>query len=40
MFDLTNEIRGFKNEGWENYRQQLLNSYPQKSAEENFQHTS
>lgn len=24
MFDLTNEIRGFKNEGWENYRQQLL----------------
>ena len=30
MFDLTNEIRGFKNEGWENYRQQLLNSYPQK----------
>ena len=40
MFDLTNEIRGFKNEGWENYRQQLLNSYPQKSAEENFQHAS
>ena len=21
MFDLTNEIRGFKNEGWEAYRQ-------------------
>ncbi|MFQ3174002.1 MAG: nitroreductase/dihydropteridine reductase, partial [Flavobacterium sp.] len=21
MFDLTNDIRGFKNEGWENYRQ-------------------
>ncbi len=40
MFDLTNEIRGFKNEGWENYRQQLLNSYPQQSAEENFQHAS
>jgi len=40
MFDLTNEIRGFKNEGWENYRQQLLNSYPQKDAEENFQHAS
>jgi len=40
MFDLTNKIRGFKNEGWENYRQQLLNSYPQKSAEENFQHAS
>jgi nitroreductase/dihydropteridine reductase len=28
MFDLTNEIRGFKNEGWENYRQMLLGSYP------------
>ena len=40
MFDLTNEIRGFKNEGWENYRQQLLSSYPQKDAEENFQHAS
>ena len=40
MFDLTNEIRGFKNEGWENYRQQLLNSYPQKHAEENFNHAA
>jgi nitroreductase len=38
MFDLTNEIRGFKNEGWENYRQMLLNSYPQKDADENFNH--
>jgi nitroreductase/dihydropteridine reductase len=40
MFDLTNEIRGFENEGWENYRQMLLNSYPQKDAEENFQHAA
>jgi len=40
MFDLTNEIRGFKNEGWENYRQQLLGSYPQKDAEINFQHAA
>ena len=40
MFDLTNEIRGFKNEGWENYRQMLLNSYPQKDAEENFNHAA
>lgn len=40
MFDLTNTIRGFKNEGWENYRQQLLNSYPQKDAEENFNHAA
>jgi hypothetical protein len=29
MFDLTNTIRDMKNEGWENYRQMLLNSYPQ-----------
>ncbi|SDS58762.1 Nitroreductase [Gillisia sp. Hel1_33_143] len=40
MFDLTNEIRGFKNEGWENYRQMLLDSYPQKDEEENFNHAS
>lgn len=40
MFDLTNEIRGFKNEGWENYRQRLLSIYPQKDAEENFEHAS
>lgn len=40
MFDLTNEERGFKNEGWENYRQMLLGSYPQKGAEINFQHAA
>ncbi len=40
MFDLTNDIRGFKNEGWENYRQMLLSSYPQKNAEENFNHAA
>ncbi len=40
MFDLTNEIRGFKNEGWENYRQQLLASYPPRDAEINFQHAA
>ena len=40
MFDLTNEIRGIKNEGWENYRQMLLSIYPQKGAEENFNHTA
>ncbi|MCD8423037.1 NAD(P)H-dependent oxidoreductase [Tenacibaculum finnmarkense] len=40
MFDLTNEIRGFKNEGWENYRQMLLSSYPQKDSEENFNHAA
>src|SRR5690606_19831926 len=40
MFDLTNTIRGFKNEGWENYRQSLLSSYPQRSPEENFNHAA
>lgn len=40
MFDLTNEIRGFKNEGWENYRQMLLKSYPQQDEEVNFNHAA
>ncbi len=40
MFDLTNEIRGFKNEGWENYRQKLLSEYPQQDAEDNFNHAA
>lgn len=40
MFDLTNEERGFKNEGWENYRQMLLSTYPQRDAETNFQHAA
>ena len=40
MFDLTNEIRGFKNEGWENYRQMLLSAYPNKDPEENFNHAA
>lgn len=40
MFDLTNEVRGFRNEGWESYRQLLLSTYPQRDAEENFQHAA
>ncbi len=40
MFDYTNEVRGFKNEGWENYRQMLLSSYPQRGPEVNFQHAA
>lgn len=40
MFDLTNTVRGFKNEGWENYRQMLLDSYPQRDAETNFNHAA
>ncbi|MFC3163958.1 NAD(P)H-dependent oxidoreductase [Ciceribacter thiooxidans] len=40
MFDLVNEERGFRNEGWENYREMLLNSYPQRDPEVNFQHAA
>jgi nitroreductase len=40
MFDLTNDERGFKNEGWENYRNTLLSGYPQRGAEVNFQHAA
>tara|TARA_Y100000385_G_scaffold291361_1_gene368883 strand:- start:409 stop:1041 length:633 start_codon:yes stop_codon:yes gene_type:complete len=40
MFDLTNEIRGFKNDGWENYRQMLLKAYPKRDPEVNFNHAS
>ena len=40
MFDLTNDIRNFKNEGWENYRQMLLSTYPKRDAEVNYQHAA
>ena len=40
MFDLCNEIRGFSDPGWENYRKMLLSSYPHRSAVENFNHTA
>ncbi len=40
MFDLTNSVRGFVNEGWENYRQRLLSFYPQRDAEVNFNHAA
>ena len=40
MFDLVNEERGMKNQGWEDYRQLLLGSYPQRDAEVNFEHAS
>lgn len=40
MFDLTNEIRGFKNEGWEAYRQMLLSKYPKQDSEQNFNHAA
>jgi nitroreductase len=40
MFDLTNEVRGFKSESWENYRNMLLSKYPPRGAEVNFQHAA
>ena len=40
MFDLTNDERGFRNEGWENYRNSLLDSYPTRGTEVNFQHAA
>lgn len=40
VFDYTNTVRGIKNEGWENYRQMLLNMYPQRDAEVNFNHAA
>ncbi len=40
MFDLVNEERGFKSEGWESYRKVLLERYPARGAEANFQHAA
>ncbi|KKB64910.1 nitroreductase [Robbsia andropogonis] len=37
MFDLTNDVRGFKNEGWENYRKMLLGIVADRGTEANFQ---
>jgi nitroreductase len=40
MFDLVNEQRGVKNEGWENYRQMILSTYVPRDAEVNYQHAA
>ena len=40
MFDYTNEVRNFRSEGYENYRQMLLGMYPQREPEQNFQHAA
>ncbi len=40
MFDLVNEERGIKNEGWEAYRQMLLSTYPQRDEKVNFEHAA
>lgn len=37
MFDLTNEVRGVVNEGWENYRQMLLGIVAARGKEGNYQ---
>jgi len=40
MFDLTNDERGFKSDGWEAYRMVLLSAYPPRGPETNFQHAA
>ena len=40
MFDLVNDERGFRNGGWEAYRQMLLNTYPQRDSQTNFEHAA
>lgn len=40
MYDYVNQERGGSNEGLENYRSMLLNTYPQRGAEVNFQHAA
>ena len=40
MFDLVNDVRGVRNEGWEAYRQQVLKSYVGRDAEVNYQHAA
>jgi nitroreductase len=39
-FDMTEEIRNFKNEAGIAYRQMLLNNYPNRDAEVNFTHAA
>lgn len=40
VFDLTNKIRGYENEGFEAYRQKLLSFYPNQDPENNFTHAA
>ena len=39
-FDFTNAERGGSNEGWENYRQMLLKTYPARDPQVNFEHAA
>ncbi|MBP6901792.1 MAG: nitroreductase family protein [Burkholderiaceae bacterium] len=40
MFDYTNQVRGFRNEGFEAYRQKLLALYPGRDAQLNAEHAA
>jgi nitroreductase len=40
MFDLVNKERGFTNEGWENYRKMLLDTYVPRDPQVNFEHAA
>ena len=40
MFDYTNAQRGGTNEGWDNYRKMLLNLYPARDPQVNFEHAA
>lgn len=40
MFDLVNKERGFTNEGWENYRKMILDTYPPRDPQVNFEHAA
>ena len=40
MFDLNVNMRGGTNEGWENYRHMLLNNYPLRDPQVNFEHAA
>jgi len=39
-FDLVNDERGIRNEGWENYRKMILGLYPPRDPEVNFEHAA
>ncbi|MFD1746869.1 NAD(P)H-dependent oxidoreductase [Rhizobium helianthi] len=40
MFDLVNQERGFTNEGWENYRKMILDTYVPRDPQINFEHAA
>ena len=40
LFDRANAERGFKNEGWQAFRQHVLGGYPRKDAETGFRHAA